>query len=178
MGGVVAELAILAAPLWIAALVGLLLGWAWRPRWATGIAAGGEKAADSVVACSPPSDGLGRPSLDQPMASLLSCSGGSSVPQQPDGEKSAVTEKDLQHLCQLVEMTDGGPAWRKMMEKSLPNMSYQAWQRDPQVDHLTCLHTIIHNCICHSLILHLLVIGVLMCHVSCKHFADRPSSVS
>ncbi|THU73105.1 hypothetical protein C4D60_Mb04t19290 [Musa balbisiana] len=132
MGGVVAELAILAAPLWIAALVGLLLGWAWRPRWATGIAAGGEKAADSVAACSPPSDGLGRPSLDQPMASLLSCSGGSSVPQQPDGEKSAVTEKDLQHLCQLVEMTDGGPAWRKMMEKSLPNMSYQAWQRDPQ----------------------------------------------
>ncbi|KAE8813628.1 hypothetical protein D1007_09129 [Hordeum vulgare] len=26
-------------PLWAAALVGLLLGWAWRPRWAVGIVA-------------------------------------------------------------------------------------------------------------------------------------------
>jgi hypothetical protein len=34
LGGAAMELAALAAPLWVAALVGLLVGWAWRPRWA------------------------------------------------------------------------------------------------------------------------------------------------
>lgn len=34
LGGAALELAALAAPLWLAALVGLLIGWAWRPRWA------------------------------------------------------------------------------------------------------------------------------------------------
>jgi hypothetical protein len=33
LAGVCRELAVLAAPLWLAALVGLLVGWAWRPRW-------------------------------------------------------------------------------------------------------------------------------------------------
>ena len=35
--GVARELALLAAPLCLAALVGLLLGWAWRPRWAAAV---------------------------------------------------------------------------------------------------------------------------------------------
>jgi hypothetical protein len=35
--GAACEMALLAGPLWAAALVGLLLGWAWRPRWAAGI---------------------------------------------------------------------------------------------------------------------------------------------
>jgi hypothetical protein len=34
LGGAALELAVLAAPLWAAALAGLLIGWAWRPRWA------------------------------------------------------------------------------------------------------------------------------------------------
>lgn len=34
LGGAALELAALAAPLWLAVLVGLLIGWAWRPRWA------------------------------------------------------------------------------------------------------------------------------------------------
>jgi hypothetical protein len=37
--GAACEMALLAGPLWAAALVGLLLGWAWRPRWAAGIVA-------------------------------------------------------------------------------------------------------------------------------------------
>lgn len=45
----------------------------------------------------------------------------------------AVTSEDLDHLCKLVEMTDGGPSWHQMMDKSLPNMSYQAWRREPEV---------------------------------------------
>ncbi|CAL1395635.1 unnamed protein product [Linum trigynum] len=29
-----AELSMLVAPLWIAVLVGVLVGWSWRPKWA------------------------------------------------------------------------------------------------------------------------------------------------
>lgn len=37
--GAACEMAVLAGPLWAAALLGLLLGWAWRPRWAAGLVA-------------------------------------------------------------------------------------------------------------------------------------------
>lgn len=46
---------------------------------------------------------------------------------------NVVTEEDLEHLCQLVEMKDGGPPWIQMMDRSTPSMSYKAWQRDPKV---------------------------------------------
>ncbi|MQL90934.1 hypothetical protein Taro_023531, partial [Colocasia esculenta] len=45
----------------------------------------------------------------------------------------AVTAADLEYLSQLVEVTDGGPAWQRMMDRSLLNMCYQAWRRDPEV---------------------------------------------
>ncbi|WOL04339.1 hypothetical protein Cni_G13060 [Canna indica] len=118
MADVVAELAILAAPLWIAALVGLLLGWAWRPRWAAGFAAAA--AAEDLGSAPPPSSTA--PDRTASQAAEVA----------PVAEKPAlVTEEDLRHLFQLVEVTDGGPAWRKMMERSLPKMNYEAWQRDP-----------------------------------------------
>ncbi|GMP70742.1 hypothetical protein CsSME_00029462 [Camellia sinensis var. sinensis] len=44
-----------------------------------------------------------------------------------------VTEEDLEHLCNLVERKDGGPPWKHMMDHCTPTMSYQAWQRDPEV---------------------------------------------
>uniref|UniRef100_A0A453N313 START domain-containing protein n=1 Tax=Aegilops tauschii subsp. strangulata TaxID=200361 RepID=A0A453N313_AEGTS len=47
-------------------------------------------------------------------------------------EDLAVGKADLVNLWRLVEGNDGGPAWIKMMEKALPNMTYQAWRRDPQ----------------------------------------------
>uniref|UniRef100_A0A7N0T8D2 START domain-containing protein n=1 Tax=Kalanchoe fedtschenkoi TaxID=63787 RepID=A0A7N0T8D2_KALFE len=43
----------------------------------------------------------------------------------------AVTDEDLQHLHDLVEMRDGGPPWVRMMDASAPDMRYQAWRRDP-----------------------------------------------
>ncbi|KAG0460632.1 hypothetical protein HPP92_020929 [Vanilla planifolia] len=45
----------------------------------------------------------------------------------------AVTSEDLKHLSDLVEATDDGPAWIQMMDKTMPNMSYKAWRRDPEV---------------------------------------------
>ncbi|KAG8661830.1 uncharacterized protein LOC110617309 isoform X2 [Manihot esculenta] len=43
-----------------------------------------------------------------------------------------VMEKDLKHLCQLIEMKDGGPTWIQMMDHSIPGMRYQAWRRHPK----------------------------------------------
>jgi hypothetical protein len=58
-------------------------------------------------------------------------------------EELAVGKDDLVNLWRLVEGNDGGPAWIKMMEKALPNMTYQAWRRDPQVDVLSTLASLI-----------------------------------
>lgn len=44
-----------------------------------------------------------------------------------------VTEDDLEHLCRLVEVKDGGPSWIHMMDRSTQAMRYQAWRRDPEV---------------------------------------------
>lgn len=45
----------------------------------------------------------------------------------------SVTREDVEHLCKLVEVKDGGPAWIQMMDRSTPTMAYQAWRRDPEV---------------------------------------------
>lgn len=50
-----------------------------------------------------------------------------------ENEQLAVTTEDLEHLCQLVEVTDGGPTWIQVMDRSSPTMCYQAWRRDPEV---------------------------------------------
>lgn len=53
LGGAALELAALAAPLWLAALVGLLIGWAWRPRWA-GVVVGAQQQAAAQLPAPPP----------------------------------------------------------------------------------------------------------------------------
>lgn len=50
-----------------------------------------------------------------------------------ESKKLAVTGEDLENLSKLVEVTDGGPLWHKMMDRTLPSMSYEAWRRDPEV---------------------------------------------
>ncbi|KAM0946727.1 putative START domain-containing protein [Dioscorea sansibarensis] len=114
IGGMVSELAVLAALLWIAVFVGVFVGWAWRPRWAVDLAGG-----------------MGTPTLSN-SDSLSDSAAAESYEKEEKGETLAVTIEDLDHLCKLVEGRDGGPVWHQMMDKSLPNMSYQAWRRDPE----------------------------------------------
>ncbi|XP_072984478.1 uncharacterized protein [Typha latifolia] len=116
------ELSLLAAPLWIAVLVGLLLGWAWRPRWAAGLV-GQEKVRLGASSSF-------NESLEEAVFAKEKEFAVSNPVARPN--ELAVTGEDLEHLCRLVEVRDGGPAWLKMMEKSLPNMRYQAWRRDPE----------------------------------------------
>lgn len=55
-------------------------------------------------------------------------------PSRGERDKSSLVKgDDLEHLCRLVEVKDGGPAWIQMMDRSVPTMSYQAWRRDPEV---------------------------------------------
>ena len=47
IGDVVLELMALATPIWAAIVVGVLLGWAWKPKWANSLSVG---FLDSAVA--------------------------------------------------------------------------------------------------------------------------------
>ncbi|KAJ6822643.1 uncharacterized protein M6B38_386465 [Iris pallida] len=117
IAGILSELAAFAAPLWIAALVGLLLGWAWRPRW----------AVEVVPAVS----------ADAKLGSFTRR--GVEVDDNDDfdslsveSEGLAVTAEDFEHLRRLVQVRDGGPEWKPMMEKAAPGFSYWAWKREPE----------------------------------------------
>ena len=47
--------------------------------------------------------------------------------------ENVVTENDLEHLLNLLESKDGEMGWQSMMERSTPNMAYQAWRHEPEV---------------------------------------------
>ncbi|KAL5551496.1 hypothetical protein UlMin_001672 [Ulmus minor] len=153
---VLGELAMFIAPLWIAVFVGVLVGWAWKPNWASLV---GRESDCSVSkqgssSSSPTSStGFGSiPSLNSLKFQFPSCIPWNSddgfqkeaLKVQPsvnsnnssselEREKiSRVTDEDLKHLSRLVEDPDGGPAWIQMMDRSTPTMAYQAWRRDPE----------------------------------------------
>ncbi|CAL4971708.1 unnamed protein product [Urochloa decumbens] len=187
--GAVWEMALLAGPLWAAALIGLLLGWAWRPRWAAGLVATTDGNAAALAPAQPPFVTLDfwKAQLPARLRAPLGYAGTAVLQQEEDkvsaqgyvgsptvwrnallflsglwskpcslvdlscerepafdemvvlgrssemaNEELVVGKDDLVNLWKLVEGRDGGPAWIKMMEKSLPTMTYQAWRRDAQ----------------------------------------------
>uniref|UniRef100_A0A5B7AW92 START domain-containing protein n=1 Tax=Davidia involucrata TaxID=16924 RepID=A0A5B7AW92_DAVIN len=160
IGDVIVELIMFMAPLWIAVFVGVLLGWAWKPKWANLGSRDlfqNSSSASASASASPSSLSIGFssiPSLNSLKLPLPSCvswiadngfqreTSSDSVPpsisksdcssSQLKREGSVVTVDDIEHLCQLVEEKDGGPAWIQMMQRSTPNMYYQAWRRDPE----------------------------------------------
>ncbi|CAH8384254.1 unnamed protein product [Eruca vesicaria subsp. sativa] len=106
------DLLLFITPLWIAVLVGVLVGWVWRPTWAR----------------------------DDKLFTLFNNNNNNNLklpattePSQVYKEKSGfVTNDDFRHLWNLVEVKDGGPTWIQMMDRNTPTFSYQAWRRDPQ----------------------------------------------
>ncbi|KAJ1269923.1 hypothetical protein BS78_06G014900 [Paspalum vaginatum] len=126
LGGAALELAALAAPLWVAALVGLLIGWAWRPRWAGVVVGGGAQPAAQLPGPPPAAAELSRHQAPAVVPRTVV------APAAPaEDERLPVDTADLMHLWRLVEEKDGGPSWIHMMERNLPTMRYQAWRRDP-----------------------------------------------
>ncbi|XP_030530275.1 uncharacterized protein LOC115740820 [Rhodamnia argentea] len=154
IGGVLGELMLFVAPVWIAVIVGVLVGWAWKPKWANlgkdFLDCPKENSSESPL--SPCVSRSSVPSLNSSklqLASFISSvaydgsekeasvvppttSSDCSSSQNERQLSSLVGEDELEHICRLVEVTDGGPAWIQMMDRSSPTMSYQAWRRDPE----------------------------------------------
>lgn len=129
LAGVARELAVLAAPLWLAAIVGLLIGWAWRPRWAAAApppAPALPPQAALVPATATEEDSCHR-SRDAPAPRAKELAS-SALP--VEDTELPVNTADLKHLRRVVEEKDGGPAWIHMMDRTLPTFRYQAWRRD------------------------------------------------
>ncbi|KAA8526073.1 hypothetical protein F0562_007827 [Nyssa sinensis] len=161
IGDVFVELFMFMAPLWVAVFVGVLVGWTWKPQWANLgrdlFDCSASKNSSSLSAtsssntifpmpsigfCSIPSlnslklplpsciSWISQNGVEKDTSSSISISDCSSSQLKKDG--SIVKEDDLEHLSQLVDGKDGGPAWIQMMDRSAPTMTYQAWRRDLQ----------------------------------------------
>lgn len=119
----VSEFALFAAPLCVAVVVGLVLGWTWRPRWVSDLIAARFNDGSSLLR------------LDA-FKSCASSSCEKAVEMRGramENEELAVASNDLEHLWQLVNVTDGGPVWHQMMDKSMPGFNYRAWKREPEM---------------------------------------------
>ncbi|KAF6998262.1 hypothetical protein CFC21_014397 [Triticum aestivum] len=131
LAGVARELATLAAPLWLAALVGLLIGWAWRPRWAAAVVdVAGHQQQPVPAAAAAQQAPAPQTTVADHLAVVPRAKAASLAPVEE--EELAVSTPDLMHLRRVVEEKDGGPAWTHMMDRTLPTFRYQAWKREPQ----------------------------------------------
>ncbi|XP_019195109.1 PREDICTED: uncharacterized protein LOC109188912 isoform X2 [Ipomoea nil] len=117
-------------PVWVAFFLGVIIGWAWKPKWA--------RLGNCKFDFSAPSSPT--PFVPSPAKALDSTEGfvdhigcdSSSQSQDERADINVITDEDLEHFCHLVERRDGGPCWKHMMDRSTPSLSYEAWQRDPK----------------------------------------------
>ncbi|MBA0857871.1 hypothetical protein Goshw_018427 [Gossypium schwendimanii] len=167
------DILLCAVPIWLAVMIGLFIGWAWRPRW-TSLVFLGLRSKFRFVWTAPPGFGARRLWLAFTALSAFSVcrtvfsnfikgrarkstaeTSNSAVPLQspsptvrisPEGaagtvspttkaeerQQDIVTENDLAHLLNLLEGKEGEMEWQNMMERTTPNMSYQAWRHEPE----------------------------------------------
>ncbi|KAI4345758.1 hypothetical protein L6164_012854 [Bauhinia variegata] len=163
------DILLCSVPIWLAVMIGLVIGWSWRPRW-TGLVFLGVRSKFRFQWTAPPGFGAGRlwfaftafsafsicrtiwanfkgrgkakavlPSESENVAVAMSKlvegssdTSGSKLKAE-EIEKDMVTQNDLEHLLHLLEEKDGEMDWQNFMEKSIPNMSYQAWRHEPGI---------------------------------------------
>ncbi|XP_042486733.1 uncharacterized protein LOC122066955 [Macadamia integrifolia] len=153
------DILVCAVPIWVAVMIGLVIGWSWKPRW-TGLVFLGFRSKFRFLWTAPPGFGARRLWLAFTALSAFSIASrlwsnfkgkgeesivsDSSAGTVLQGERSSsagltgealereqdiVTKKDLQHLLYL---RDGDISWQNIMERSTPNMQYQAWHHEPE----------------------------------------------
>ncbi|OIW21657.1 hypothetical protein TanjilG_07183 [Lupinus angustifolius] len=158
MFGVFSGLVLFLGPMWLAFFFGLVVGWLWKPKWAS---TGKEKLTSSLAKSfdfplpssfspsnvvfsplnrysSPPR--LNSIEMQSPNSKTLvvnkrvdkKASSSSSSTSNSIDVSNICTIEDFHHLFQLVEETDGGLPWVQVMDRSTPNMYYQAWRREPK----------------------------------------------
>ncbi|CAH8276700.1 unnamed protein product [Arabidopsis lyrata] len=153
------DILLCAVPIWLAVMIGLLIGWSWRPRW-TGLIYLGFRSKLRFLWTAPPGFGARRLWLAFTALSAFSVcrtiwsrndtrankSATGSAPVEESDEsglvsrgsdnmrvtEDIVTENDLEHLLQLLEVGNAAMEWQSMMDKTTPNMSYQAWRHEPE----------------------------------------------
>ncbi|PNY14057.1 hypothetical protein L195_g010728 [Trifolium pratense] len=156
------DILLCAVPIWLAVMIGLVIGWSWRPRW-TGLLFIGLRSKFRFLWTVPPGFGARRLWLaftalsafsicrsywsnfknkakaQDPSQSVNSDNGGSDSTdatrfgdKADEREKDTVTQADLEHLLHLLEGKDGVMDWQSFMERSTPNMQYKAWRYDSE----------------------------------------------
>ncbi|CAH8385428.1 unnamed protein product [Eruca vesicaria subsp. sativa] len=158
------DILLCAVPIWLAVMIGLLIGWSWRPRW-TGLIYLGFRSKLRFLWTAPPGFGARRLWLAFTALSAFSVcrtlwsrldtksTNGSTASSQIEEslqsdetglvsgarddnttvrEEEIVTENDLEHLLELLEVGNETREWQSMMDKTTPNMSYQAWRHEPE----------------------------------------------
>ncbi|CAI9093343.1 OLC1v1028823C1 [Oldenlandia corymbosa var. corymbosa] len=147
---VMMELMMFAVPLWIAVVIGVLVGWSWKPRWAAAHFDAKDdqhrnnhsnsettlfqQFSDSIPSFSSLKFQLPAFNFAGGVSDSSSDKVDSGSPSSSSNVESSslLDERDLKHIRRLTEETDGGPVWIQMMNRSTNNMSYQAWRRDPE----------------------------------------------
>ncbi|XP_078436780.1 uncharacterized protein LOC144707516 [Wolffia australiana] len=153
---------------WLAVMIGLVIGWSWRPRWAGLVFLGlGSRVRFAWLWSLPLGFGAHRLWLaftalsafslcrsfwakfkrkEESSSAILVISdvpaGSEIVPSAEIQEEScgseseqlrdSVTEKDLDHFLLLLDNNNGAAVWHHMMERTTPNMTYQAWRYEPE----------------------------------------------
>lgn len=151
------DILLCAVPIWLAVMIGLVIGWSWRPRW-TGLVFLGLRSKFRFLWTAPPGFGARRLwfaftalsafSLCRKIWTNFRSKGKVSPPEAPESaamenadivtsaqavrEKDVVTENDLEHLLKFLDGRGEEMEWQSFMEKSTPNLSYQAWRHEPE----------------------------------------------
>lgn len=154
------DILLCAVPIWVAVMIGLVVGWSWRPRW-TGLVYLGFRSKLRFLWTLPPGFGARRlwlafsalsafsvcrtvwsnfkrrskasPATAASELSTQESSDAVGTTTKAEGRvQDIVTENDLEHLLHLLEGKDREMEWQSMMERSTPNMAYQAWRHEPE----------------------------------------------
>ncbi|KAI4342692.1 hypothetical protein MLD38_027284 [Melastoma candidum] len=166
------DLVLCAVPIWLSVMIGLLIGWSWRPRWTTLVYLGLRSRLRLLLAsaaAAPSIFGARRlwlaftalsafSALHAIWSSLgkgngkdvgfsVSSEGGGEEAESPERQRDpapdlniggagrvadVVTEGDFEHLLQLLSTKEGDIEWQNMMDRSTPNMAYEAWRHEPK----------------------------------------------
>ncbi|KAF8401819.1 hypothetical protein HHK36_012765 [Tetracentron sinense] len=156
------DILLCAVPIWVAVIIGLVIGWSWRPRW-TGLVFLGLRSKFRFLWTAPPGlgarrlwfaftavsaftvarklwsnfNGKGEESAVSdsdalPLTQSGEQNGGVDVNGVSGKDQDIFTEKDLEYLLHLLEGKVGEMPWQSMMDRSTPNMAYQAWRHEPE----------------------------------------------
>ncbi|CAM6090734.1 unnamed protein product [Calypogeia fissa] len=147
-----ADLMVMMVPFWMAIAIGLIVGWSWKPRWASFIVLG-MRSRPRLVWSTPPGFGARRvwlaltaitafPFLKEIWTRFYNWMWPDTISQGDDVRREvtsasrgandwALKDEDLTSFSKKLDGQDGGEEWFSLMKKSAGRMVYQAWRREP-----------------------------------------------